>query len=653
MTFAALDLQPLPDIESSPPSQEKIAPDRQLATTFDYFDADGGLIYRIVAADNGKRGVQRPVPAMAGVWAWGLKGGQFVRRWDGGDFFPANDERTPSQGWTVQITIDDDIAHSLYNFSELREEMIQAEDERRIVWLCKNELDCQALAEWGLLPTTNSNGLRNWQPHLSEYLRGADVVIIVDNDKLSRDRAELLAKSLFGVTKRTRLVYLIEWGDTLAKAMAGALTRDRLYSVVERLASWSPAPFKSNFGAIRWSELGLKRPDYEWLIEGLLPANDRALIYGEPESGKSFAAADMSLSIARGVPYEGLPVRRGGVVYCAFEGGKGFANRIDGYRRWHDLNVADSVSFVMLTKNADFFASEDIRKALRLEIEGFAEEFKRNGVDLALVVFDTVSASCNGMEENDGKDVSKYLAYGRELMGGLSCTLLYIHHVPKGGTTPRGSGKWTGDLETTIVVRADRHNMCDENGRPVRVVRLEKQREGEGHRDVKRFVLRQTEIGKNGYGRPITTCVLLPPGGDTAGPSQKGFFPTTQETKVLRALLDAIKKVGTPPPPEANLASTVDRVITYQQWRDAYEAIDIGGDEEDTKRRNRIKQAMKRSGETLMAKFKIIGKHEFDAQHKIFWWTGKPVRGFPETWPQNRLREEQPIVEGEETLTDF
>lgn len=619
---------------------------------YPYYDNDGGLLYSVVRLEPKTFRQRRPAPGHLGAWVWGLDAGTYVKHDRHADFYASTPERTPEKGWNVRLKMDEALTHGLFNFPEVMEEMRQPEDERRMVVLAEGEKDCQTLGEWGILATTNSGGAKHWQPHLAAYLQGADVVITLDNDKPGRERGEMIARSLHGIAKRVRVLdWKIHWADIPEKGDVtdwrdhAEGTKEKLYAIVEKLATWSPEPYKSDFGAVTWSELGTRTKAYDYLIQGILPARDRAMMYGEPGSGKSFVATDMSLSIARGIPYEGRRVQQAGVIFCAFEGGRGFPNRVEGYRQWHGLEVTDGIPFVMLTRSADLFGDEETMKKIQIEIEHWAKIFLEMGIPLGLVVFDTVSASGGTMDENHGSDVAKYLANGKIIADSFNCTILYVHHVPKNGTTPRGSTKFTGDLETTFMVRADKDGMHDENGRPIRVVHLNKQREGESHKDIKRFVIRQMEIGRDDYDEPMTTCVLLPPGGDAKSVAKRGFHPTQQESKVFRALLDALAKHGAPPDPEAGVPTIVEKVVTYAQWRDAYADIDIGGDEEDAQRAARIKTAMKRGGESLM-KFKIIGKKEFDARNKIFWHTGDPVRGFPETFKkQDNYRRAAPEPE--------
>ena len=49
--------------------------------------------------------------------------------------------------------------------------------------------------------------------------------------------------------------------------------------------------------------------------------------------GKTFVALDMALSIAKGLPFHGLPTKQGAVAYIAGEGARGLLGRIEAWYR--------------------------------------------------------------------------------------------------------------------------------------------------------------------------------------------------------------------------------------------------------------------------------------------------------------------------------
>ena len=556
--------------------------------------------------------------------------------------------RRPANGaWTWDTK---GVTPLLYGFPELHTELMEPETERRIVFLPDTPPQCETLKAWGLMATCNSGGVKHWTKALAAELAGADVVILFDEDDAGRKREQIVGKSLLGVAKRVRA---LAW-------VAAAATKEVLLESVEHLTDWKPEPYKSAYGAVPWSEVRFNPKSYEYLIHGVLPANERSMIFGYPTTGKSFIATDMALHVSRGKTYEGRRVRQSGVIYCACEGGKGFVNRVFGHAQYHGFDMNDGTPFVMLTRRFDLFGDDDGLVRLRAEIEHWASTFS---FPLGLVVLDTVSASGGAMDDGKGNEVARYLSNGQKLLDGLNCATLFVHHVPKAGdgqrqgsSTPRGSGKWTGDLEATISVGYEPTGLVDEDGRPIRIMRLVKLREGEGNKDIKRFVLRQVEVGRNEYDDAITTCIVSAPGRAAEAPVRaKMYSPSVNEKRVFRALLDALAEKGVPPPRDVGIPTTVEKVITGVELLEYYLKLDMpeeGVDE--TTRLQTARAALRRSGNSLLSRpeIKVIGKQEV-GRSAFYWWTGNPLSGFAETFPKPRVVEPEPQVAGTQDAIPF
>src|SRR4051812_31243433 len=75
-----------------------------------------------------------------------------------------------------------------------------------------------------------------------------------------------------------------------------------------------------------------------WLIEGILPANGLAVVFGLPKSGKSYLVADAALHVAMGRRWAGRDVLAGGVVYIAGEGVSGLKRRLATFRRHYKVD---------------------------------------------------------------------------------------------------------------------------------------------------------------------------------------------------------------------------------------------------------------------------------------------------------------------------
>ena len=94
------------------------------------------------------------------------------------------------------------------------------------------------------MATTNHGGAKKWKPYYSDYLIGADVVIIPDNDKPGREHAERVAQSLVGKAKSIKMLELPNLppkGDVSDWLEAGG-TKEELLALAETTAEYEPVP---------------------------------------------------------------------------------------------------------------------------------------------------------------------------------------------------------------------------------------------------------------------------------------------------------------------------------------------------------------------------------------------------------------------------
>ena len=62
-------------------------------------------------------------------------------------------------------------------------ELIEAVASQQLIFIVEGEGKVDALREIGIVATCNPGGAGKWQPEMSERLRGADVVLLPDNDE--------------------------------------------------------------------------------------------------------------------------------------------------------------------------------------------------------------------------------------------------------------------------------------------------------------------------------------------------------------------------------------------------------------------------------------------------------------------------------------
>ena len=93
-----------------------------------------------------------------------------------------------------------DVLRVIYRLPEI----IAAGAAGKTVYIVEGEKDADNLARRGLAATPCPGGAKKWRPEYSGFLRGADVVVIGDNDEPGRKHVEQVAFSLTGTAKRVR-----------------------------------------------------------------------------------------------------------------------------------------------------------------------------------------------------------------------------------------------------------------------------------------------------------------------------------------------------------------------------------------------------------------------------------------------------------------
>ena len=189
-----------------------------------------------------------------------------------------------------------------------------------------------------------------------------------------------------------------------------------------------------------------------WLINGLLPVQSYAILYGAPGTFKTFLALDIALSVAAGMGMGEAAnwpdiEEAGPVLYCAGEGRSSITKRVRAWEntnfygnRVEDFNLVDPVPLV----------SEDIG----VFIEG-AKQLSPNGYKL--VVIDTVGRAMQGMNENSQEHASGFTQKVEHLQKELGAAVLALHHTGKGDTnSARGSSVFGADAD--VMLKLERQN---------------------------------------------------------------------------------------------------------------------------------------------------------------------------------------------------
>jgi len=501
-------------------------------------------------------------------------------------------------------------------------DLIEAIANGRTIFIVEGEKDVENLARHNIPATCNPGGAGKWRQEFSEFFRDADVVVIPDNDTAGRDHAEFVSGTLVDIARSVRrldLPNLPNKGDVSDWIAAGG-TPEALHSLVEKAPRWTQR-VNSRFGGLRWEDIGRSTSivGYEWLIEDIIPLGEITLVYGDSGTGKSFDMFDMGMCVSRGTLFNGRNVEPGAVVYVAAEAGKGFAKRKIAYSIQHKLESGEAVPFYLCTKRPNFFHDDTDALALIEEIKAVAKSY---AVPLRLIVVDTLSALAPGMNENASQDVSMVRKRLVMLQDQFDAAVVLIHHKPKNGSTPRGHGSLTADFETTIEFETLLDRKTPE-GKTIHRATVRKQREGKSG-ITWHFTLPIVDVGRNKWGNPETSCVVLPLA-EQSRANAIGFHATPAEKRFLHALYEAL--LSNPLPPPAGLPKTIAHVVHEKDVRQAMRDRFINPEDDPVKADQRFRQAFKRAADVLYDGA-VIGK-----QGELMWPTGKPVNGFSEKTP--------------------
>jgi hypothetical protein len=162
------------------------------------------------------------------------------------------------------------------------------------------------------------------------------------------------------------------------------------------------------------------------IIPGLLYQGENIAIVAIMKSAKTFAALDISLSVASGLPVFGnkhglVAENVGAVIYCSAEGHGGMPARLDA---WLQQRGATDMS-------VPFYYIPQVPKALQKdsEVARFIAAIRAKTQGVTLVVIDTLARSIVGMDENSSDAASAYLDMTDYFVKELGCACLTIAHA--------------------------------------------------------------------------------------------------------------------------------------------------------------------------------------------------------------------------------
>jgi hypothetical protein len=196
-------------------------------------------------------------------------------------------------------------------------------------------------------------------------------------------------------------------------------------------------------------------PAPEWGMEGLYPHGGLVVLFAPRGKGKTFASLGFSFSHASGLPCLDRRPHQGSVVYIMGEGRGGLGNRVRAQKAFLGLEGDVGVRFV--TTAVPMLDDGEVGRLIAT-IQSLHEP-------VAAVVWDTLSRTFIGGDENSSKDMALYVAAVDRVKDAVGGTAIVQHHTGHGSVERERGSSVLGGAADTIMALRDRDGLltleCD------------------------------------------------------------------------------------------------------------------------------------------------------------------------------------------------
>jgi len=356
------------------------------------------------------------------------------------------------------------------------------ENDDKVIVIVEGEKDVDRLWKLGVPATCNAGGAGKWRTELSEFFRGADVVIIPDHDPQKthpktkeplfhpdgkpilpgQDHAHAVAQALSGVAKRVRVLELWKhWremplkGDVSDWFAHGGGTIETLYALIDKTPEWTDATITTVPLVFPFPIQGKDIPRRAWIVPGLLLRRNVTLLVAPPGSGKSLLTLQMGLMVSTAMHWGGWKPRNKCKVliinaeddtdemrrrlYAAY--GEMDIKTLDELRE--NLAIAETPSDIIIAK-ADARTKTVVAQPMHKRLIKTVLEY---GFDVLVV--DPFAETFEG-DENSNSELKWAAVLWRQIARETNAAVMLVHHTKKFGAeagnmdSARGGGALVG-----------------------------------------------------------------------------------------------------------------------------------------------------------------------------------------------------------------
>ncbi len=305
-----------------------------------------------------------------------------------------------------------------------------------------------------LAVTTNVEGAGRWRAEYAPYFTGKDVTIVPDRDEIGETHAKTVAASVYPYAHVVRIVRLsglppkADVSDFLKTHNA-----EDLIGEIKATPRWNPPAPRLLVQAQRF-EAQLSE-EITWLVDGVIQRGSNGFICGAPKGGKSWAAVDLALSLALGVPWlDFLVPQRVKVALVTREDNPPLTKwRLRHLLAGKGKTLEDVGDYLWVNSREQ---SPEFRLDKPEQVAEMLSELKK--VKSEFLILDVLNV-LHGRDENDNQEMRRILEQLTFIQQEVGCSIGVLHHFNKlaeGSMTQRlrGSSAISGWAEWLIGVES-------------------------------------------------------------------------------------------------------------------------------------------------------------------------------------------------------
>ena len=338
----------------------------------------------------------------------------------------------------------------LYRLSELTD----ARDKGETIFVVEGEKDAERLRADKFVATTPIEGAGSGlRTEYGEQLKGADVVLLFDEDKAGHQRRDQWLKLLNGVAARVRVVklpgleYQEKGGEDVSDWLRKGHTIDELLKLVEKTAPYS-GELKKGLIALNLQEfLSKEIPEREMILAPIIPEQGLAMLYSKRGVGKTFLSLAIGYAIAAGIPLMRWKCMKSvPVLYVDGEMPASLMQeRITKLVGGTGVKLPDPSYFRLVTPDIQEEGIPDISTA-----EG--QQLIESVIgDAKVVILDNLSTLAPSVQENESDAWAPVQCWVLQLRK-RGIGVLLVHHAGKSGKQ-RGTSRREDILDTVILLK--------------------------------------------------------------------------------------------------------------------------------------------------------------------------------------------------------